>query len=370
MDFDFTDDQRRTQQAARHFAERVLAPRAADVDRQGQLNAETREELGTAGWLGMTIPEALGGSGGDVTSAVLAIEELAAACANSASFVGANILAARTIRAFGSEAQRSTLVSGLGRGNTSMVVASFDPEQLPADGLEARRRDDGSYELHGRANVAGLFGAFVHAIVFARTDDVWTAFVVPYAAPNLYVTVLPASFGKRAANLGTLSFDGVVVSEAAILGVTGAGLDVARSLLADARILAAAEAIGVARGAYERAVLHIKGLPKSTEPGLLGTQVLIADMCVEIEAARLLTLRAARQAENEVVSGAERSIAKLFATEMASRVVHKAMQIVGVRNVLATPSLERNQRDARVGELSEDGLDTQRAVIARTMLKA
>lgn len=370
MNFDITEEQRRTQQAAHDFAERVLAPHAADVDRHGQLDADARAKLGDAGWLGMTIPTPRGGSGGDLTSLALTIEELAAACANSAAFVGANVVAARTIHSFGNETQRSALVPGLVSGATSMAITSLDPERLPTDAVEARHRDDGTYELHGRANVVEVFGAFVHALVFARTDSTWTAFVIPYASPNLYVTVLPASFGKRAANLGTLSFDGVVASESAILGTAHAGLDVARAVLADMRITAAAEAIGVARAAYERAVLHVKGLPKSTEPGLLGSQVLIADMCVELEAARLLLLRATRQAENEVVSGSERSMAKLFALEMSTRVVHKAMQIVGVRSVLATPSLERNQRDARMSELSEDGLDTQRAIIARTMLKA
>jgi butyryl-CoA dehydrogenase len=146
-------------------------------------------------------------------------------------------------------------------------------------------------------------------------------------------------------------------------------------MLADGRILAAAEAIGIARAAYERAVLHIKHtLPKSTEPGLMGVQVMLADMCVEIEAARLLTLRAAGQADAEVASGTEksmaRSMAKMFASEMATRVAHKAMQIHGARHVATNPSVERNFRDACMIELSEDGLEKQRSIIGRTMLKA
>lgn len=360
MNFEITDEQQRTQQTARDFASRVLAPRAADVDRQGRLDAETITQLGEAGWLG--------GSASDNVGLALAIEEFAAACANTAAFVAANTLVAHALATFGNDTQKGELLSAVVHGQTTVAFASIDPDNLGSGILEARRRDDGTLELRGETSLLTMFGQPEHIVVFAQlADDQLTAFVVPYGSANLHATVLPTSLGKRAANLGTLSFDGVSVPETAMLGPVGGGLNVAHSALADGRIFAAAEAIGISRAAYERAVVHMKHtLPKSTEPGLLGVQVMLADMCVEIEAARLLVLRAAGQK----ASSAERSIAKLFASEMSTRVAHKAMQIHGARHVATNPSLERHFRDARTTELSNDGLDTQRSIIGRTMLKA
>ena len=368
MNFDITEDQRRTQQAARDFAERVLAPRAADVDREGQLAPETIAQLAEAGWLGMTIPEAHGGSGGDFTSLVLAIEEFAVACTNTAAFVGANVLVARALLAHGNEAQQSELLPAVVRGKKTIALATLNPDEL----LDASRQSDGSYELRRKTDSVTLFGQPEQVIVFGYDADaaVVKTFVVPYDAKNLEATVLPASLGKRAAHLCTLRFDAVHVAESALLGTPSDELDVAHTAMEDGRVLAAAEAIGTARAAYDRAVQHVKTLPKSTEPGLLGLQVLVADMCVEIEAARLLMLRAARQADAGVASGSERSMAKLFATEMATRVAHKALQIHGARAIATNPSLERHFRDARMTELSDDGLEVQRANIAQTMLKA
>lgn len=372
MNFEITEDQQRRQQAARDFASRVLAPRAADVDRHGRLDTETITQLGKVGWLGLTIPETNGGSDGDYVSLALAVEELAAGCANTAAFVAANIVVARALATFGNETQKGELLAALIRGQTTAAFASIDPDNLASGVLEARRRDDGTFELRGETGLVTLFGQPEHVIVFARVaDEQIAAFVVPSASLNLHATVLPTSLGKRAANLGTLRLDGLHVPEAAMLGPVDAGLTIAQSALADGRILAAAESLGIARAAYERAVSHVKhALPKSTEPGLLGVQVMLADMCVEIEAARLLTLRAAGQADAEVASGAERSMARLFASEMSSRVAHKAMQIHGARHVATTPNLERHFRDARMTELSDDGLETQRSIIGRTMLKA
>lgn len=367
MNFDITDEQRRTQQAARDFAERVLAPLAADVDRLGRLERETIAQLGEAGWLGMTIPGEHGGSDVDFVGLVLALEELAAVCANTAAFVATNVLVTRALLKYGSEAQLDSLLPALARGQTTAAPAMIDPDEL----VNAQRHDDGSYKLYGKLSGMTLFGQPDHVFTFGYDSaaGVVKAFVIPYVVgENLQATVLPASLGKRAAGLATLALDGVRVSGSAVRGESGASCAIA--MLDDARILAAAEALGIARAAYDRAILHVKALPKSTDPGLLGVQVLVADMCVELEAARLLTLRAARHADADVGSSSERSMAKLFASEMANRVVQKAMQIQGASEVLSTPSVERNFRDARMTELSEDSLATQRAVIAQAMLRS
>ena len=155
-----------------------------------------------------------------------------------------------------------------------------------------------------------------------------------------------------------------------VVGNVNEGASVARSLEAESRILAAAEAIGIARAAYEHAVKSVKQTTSKTEPGLQGKQVLLADICVEIDAARLLMLRAAHQVDANASSQSEGSMAKLYATEMATRAAHRAMQILGGLAAAQNPSLERNFRDARVTELSTDSLELQRAIIAQNMLNS
>lgn len=372
MNFEITEDQLRKQQAARDFAERELASHAASVDREGNITEEALKQLRETGFLGLTLPNDHGGSGGDFVTLALVIEELAAACANTAAYVGTNVVAARALLAHGSESQKAELLTNVAQGATPATFAVMDLDNLGADVPTALRQEDGTFELRGETAPMTTFEQTEHSLVFGRTsDEDLTAFLVPNALKGWSRMVLPTPLGKRAAPLAVAHFAGLRVPEANAIGSIGGGLSVARSVLADARIVAAAEAIGIARAAYQRAVLHVKQvLPKSTEPGLLGWQVLIADMCVEIEAARLLTLRAASQADAEVSSGAERSMAKLFAAEMSSRVVHRAMQVLGARHIVMHPSLERHARDARTTELCNDSLEVQRAIIARTMLKA
>lgn len=373
MNFDLTENQQRIQQAAREFATRVLAPRAADVDRNAQLDAESVGQLGRSGFFGMTIPEVFGGSGGDIVAFALAVEELAAACANSAACVATTVAhACRPLLLHGSETQKGDLLPALAGAKTTIAFATIDPDNLASGVLDAERMQDGSFVLRGETGLATFFGEPEHVIVFARLPgEHITAFVVPHDSVNVRVTVLPESLGKRAAKLGGFRFDGVHAAETAVLGRVNAGLEVARAAQEDARIAAAAEAVGIARAAYERAALYVKQQsPKTPAPGLLGVQAMLADMCVDVDAARLLTLRAAQLADAGVSSASERSMAKLFASEMSTRVAHKAMQIHGTRNVAATPNLERHFRDARMTELSDDPPEQQRSVIAAAMLKA
>ncbi len=372
MNFDITEDQQRLQQAAREVAARVLAPRAAKIDRDACLDPEVILALAEGGWLGSTIPEALGGSGGDFVSFALAIEEMAVACSNSAAFVVTNVaLVARSIAKFGTDEQKRQILVPMARGQVTAAFAAIDPDDLAAAVPTYEQLADGSFVLRGETGPVTLFGQPGQMLVFARAGEVLTAFVIPYDAPNLVATVLPASLGKRAASLAMLRFNEVRVARNAVLGAVGEGLTVALSALGDARIGAAAEALGIARAAYEQAVAHVKQEPpKPAVPGLLGRQAMLADMCVDIEAARLLTLRAAGLADAGESSASERSMAKLFASEMSTRVAHKAMQILGARSVSTTPNVERHYRDARMTELSDENTETQRSIIARTMLKA
>jgi butyryl-CoA dehydrogenase len=371
MNFELSEEQLRTQQAAREFAERVLAPRAANVDREGKLDAETISELRDTGFFGLTIPRAFGGSGQDFVTLALVIEELAAGCANTAAFVGSNVVVARSLLAFGNDELKSEFLTNVAQGATlsGFVLPDLAPSSsnLPT----ARDKGDGMFELQGQTGPITWFDYLTRTIVFGGTSaDCVTAFYLPNQMSQWSLQVLPASLGKRAAPLAIAQLTGLIAPKLFVLGEVDGGLAVARSLQGDARIIAAAEAIGIARAAYEQAVKQVKQTTSKTEPGLTGNQVFLADICVEIEAARLLTLRAAHQADAEVASNSERSMAKLFAAEMAGRAAQKALQIFGGLAVATNPALERNFRDARMTELSTDSLELQRAIIAHNMLNS
>lgn len=371
MNFDLSEEQLRTQQNAREFATRVLVPRAADVDREGKLDADSIMQLRDAGFFGLTIPDTLGGSGQDFVTLALVIEELAAGCANTAAFVSANVIVARALFAFGNDELKSEFLTNVAQGATlsGFVLPSGDPAGSGVPNVTDK--GDGMFELRGQAGPMTLFSYNARTIVFgASPTGERTAFYLPNQLSQWSMSVLPASLGKRAAPLALAHLNGLVAPKMLIVGQPNEGTDVANSIAGEARVLAAAEAIGIARAAYERAAQFVKQTTSKTEPGLQGKQVLLADICVEIEAARLLMLRAAHQVDAKTSSESEGSMAKLFATEMATRAAHKAMQILGGLASAQDPSVERNFRDARMTELSTDSLEVQRAIIAQNMLKA
>ncbi|HRI70166.1 MAG TPA: acyl-CoA dehydrogenase family protein, partial [Polyangium sp.] len=219
MNFDITDEQRRTQQAAREFAERVLVPKADDVDRLGKIEPETIAQLGEAGWLGKTIPEAHGGADGDFVGLVLVLEELAAACANTAALVATNVVVARALLKYGTEEQKNKLLPLIARGQTTVAHAGVEPFEM----LALTRHEDGTCELNGKLAAMDVFGLPGHVLVFGYDDSAQTAraFVLPYTAQNLTATVLPGTLGKRGMGLATLPFDRVRVPQAMMIGEEG-----------------------------------------------------------------------------------------------------------------------------------------------------
>ncbi|MRG96538.1 acyl-CoA dehydrogenase family protein [Polyangium spumosum] len=374
MDFDLTEEQKRLQAAARELAARDLAPRAVELDREARLPEGLARRLGDAGLLGLTIPEEHGGSGGDLVALALVIEELAAACASSAALVGTHVtLAARVLARAGSEAQKRTHLAALARGASLGAAAMPDPADPLL--LSAKASDAGGFVLDGEAGPVTLGRDADVFVVFAATnpdpnDPRLVALLVPRDAAGLEIVPVDALVGRRAAGAATLRARGVRVDASLVIGAAGEGSALAAAALEDARIAVAAEAIGVARVAFEKAAAHVKRTQDRVKtPGLLGAQAQLADMNVDIEAARLLVLRAAHLADRGHPSSAERSIGKLFATEMSTRVAHRAMDILGARGGGAGEGLGRHLRDARTTELVEESSGTQRSIITQTMLK-
>jgi butyryl-CoA dehydrogenase len=231
------------------------------------------------------------------------------------------------------------------------------------------KQADGSFLLNGRKSFVTAGPHAEHVIVLAMTTSDpdkprHTALIVRRGEPGYSSAPPDEKMGLRAAHASTLVFENVRVPATHVLGGEGAGLDVAAFAIDGIRIGIAAQAVGIARAAFERAAAHARE-GKANQ----ATQFMISDMAVDIDAARLLALRAARLRDRSVPHTAESSMAKLFASEMATRVTHRAMQIFGGLGYTAGGGVERQYRDARITEIDEGTSEIQRNIIAAAVLE-
>ena len=378
MDFDLTADQERVQRAARDLAAREIEPGAAARDRAARWPAEIVARLGALGWLGMAVPRELGGAGLDPVSRALVVEEIAAACAASAAIVIAHdALFCGPLLAFGTAEQHRAILAPAAAGSEIGAFA-FAPgaDDLPA---RAERRPDGSFTLHGATSLVTSGPSAEHFLVLARTSPdgeaaqstASTALLVRRGAPGITIGPPVETMGLRAAHACTLSFEGVRVPLERVLGAEGGGADVARHALDAGRVGLAALGVGIARAAFEKAAAHLTGAPAPRPPTPQSVQFMISDMAVEIDAARLLVRRAAlrRSDGGDAGHASEGAVAKLFASEAATRVTHRAMQIFGARGTTTACGVERHYRDARSTELDVGTSEAQRLSIAAGVLE-
>lgn len=381
MNFDLTEEQRLVQQTARDLAAREIEPRAAELDRTGRWPAEIVARMAELGFLGLTIPEAHGGSGLDHVSYALVVEEISRACASSGVILSVNnSLFCDPLEKFGSEWQKQEILTPTAQGK---MLGAFGLTE-PASGSDARtmlsaaeRQGDGSYILNGSKNFITVGPAAEHFLVFAITTPdpakpKHTALILRRGMPGFTLSPPDEKMGIHAAHSCSIYFENVRVPAEYVLGEDGAGFKIAMATLDGGRIGIAAQAIGIARAAWEKAVAYAKerksfGKPVAEHQAI---QFMIADMTTEIEAARLLTLRAAALKDRGARHTVESSIAKLYASEMSTRVTHKALQIHGGYGYTTEYGVERHYRDARITEIYEGTSEIQRLVIAGGMVRS
>jgi butyryl-CoA dehydrogenase len=380
MNFDLTEDQQLLQQTARDFATREIEPRAAELDKTARWPTEIVARLAELGFLGIAIPPEHGGAGLDNVSYVLAMEEVSRACASSGVIMSVNnSLFCDPVYKFGTDWQKREILAPTAAGK---MLGAFGLTE-PASGSDARtmktvaaRQGDGSYVLNGSKNFITVGPEAEHIIVFAVTspDPVrpkHTALIVRRGMPGYSLAPHDEKLGIRAAHSCTIYFDNVRVPAENVLGEDGGGFKIAMATLDGGRIGIAAQALGIARAAYEKAVAYAKERKAFGGPiaGLQAIQFMIADMATELDAARLLTLRAAGMKDKGVKHTAESAMAKLYASEMSTRVTHKALQVHGGYGYITEYAVERHYRDARITEIYEGTSEIQRVVIAGNMLK-
>jgi butyryl-CoA dehydrogenase len=379
MHLELTEEQRMVQQLARDFATREVEPKARELDRDGRWPAELVSRMAELGLLGVAVPEEYGGAGFDAVSYALAMEEISRACASTGVIMSVNnSLVCDPLNKFGTEAQKKELLAPVASGKMLGCFGLTEPASgSDASHMETVAEDGGDHwVVNGaknwitngpHADVILLFAAFDRSKGAKGT----VALTIPKGAPGFTQNARDHKLGIHAAHSCTVFFENVKVPKSQMLGQPGDGFKIAMSTLDGGRIGIAAQALGIARAALEKAIEYAKVRKAFGEPiaNKQAIQFMIADMATELDAARLLTLRAAWMKDQGVRHSQQSAMAKLFASEAATRITHKAIQIHGGYGYSTEYDVERHYRDARITEIYEGTSEIQRIVIAANALK-
>lgn len=375
IDSFLNDDQRMIREAAREFATTVLAPNAGQWDRDARLPDEIVRQMGELGLLGMIVPEEWGGTYSDYVAYALAIEEIAAGCASCSTLMSVhNSVGCGPILGFGTDAQKAEYLPKLATGEMIGAFCLTEPQAgSEANNLKTRAVErDGQWVLSGAKQFTTNGARAKMAIVFAVTDpDLGkkgiSAFIVPADTPGFNVGKPEHKMGIRASDTCPISLEDCAIPADNMLGERGQGLKIALANLEGGRIGIAAQAVGIARAAFDAARNYARDRVQFGKPIREHQSIanLLADMQTQLNAARLLVLHAARMRTEGLPCLSEASQAKLFASEMAERVCSQAIQVHGGYGYLEDYPVERHYRDARITQIYEGTSEVQRMVIAR-----
>ena len=378
MDFALTEEQQMFQAMVRDFATKELQPLAAQVDEEEKFPAETVRKMAELGLMGVAIPEEYGGSGGDAIHVVIATEEVARGCGGtSAIYLASLSLACYPILKFGNEEQRRRFVVPLAKGEKLACFALTEPSAgSDAFALQTTAAKSGNHYVVDGTKIFITNGAEADiAVVFATTDKSLrhrgiVALVIEKGTPGFSVGKKEKKLGIRASSTAELIFEGCKVPADNRLGKDGEGFKVAMGAIDSSRISVAAQAVGIARAALEAALSYTQSRQQFGQAisSFQAVQWMLADMATEIDAARLLTYRAAYLKNQGLPYVKESAMAKLFAGEMAMKVTNKALQLHGGYGYVKDYPVERFLRDAKITEIYEGTSEMQRQTIARQLV--
>ena len=379
FDLTLTEEQEQAQRTARDFATERVLPRAAEIDEQGKIPRELLAEMGRLGFMGTYVPERYGGSGLDAVCYVLIVEEINRACASTGVVLCSHVsLAVDPILQFGTEEQKQRYLPALATGERIGCFALSEPasgSDAAAMRTSARREGDG-WVLNGTKNFITNGSIGDVAVVFAQTDPPErhkgiAAFIVEKSVPGFSVGKLERKLGIRGSDTAQLLFQDCRVPAANLLGEVGEGFKIALSTLDGGRISIAAQAVGIARACLEDSLAYAKQREAFGKKiaDFQAIQWMLADMATEIDAARLLTWRAAAlkdAGEDYILAAAE---AKLFASDVAVKAARDCVQIFGGYGYVKDFPAERHYRDAKITEIYEGTSEIMKLVIAEEILK-
>jgi butyryl-CoA dehydrogenase len=380
VNLQLTEEQLLLQKTVREFAEAEVKPRAKELDETGHFPRDLFAKAAELGLTGIALPENEGGAGFDHISYTIVIEEISRCCASTGVILSVqNSLYCDPIHRYGSEEQKKRFLLPYARGEKIGCYALTEPSAgSNAAALQTKAVKSGEkYILNGTKAWITNGGAADAAIVYVNTDPSQgekgiTAMVVEKGTPGFKVGKEEKKLGISATACSELVFNDCEVPLANRIGHEGEGYKVALSTLDGGRIGIASQAVGIAQGAFEAALKYSKqrlafGHPISDFQAI---QFMLADMSTEIDAARLLVRKAAWKQDTGARFSMDAAIAKLFASEMATRATHKAIQIHGGNGYSREYPVERNYRDARITEIYEGTSEIQRLVISSWALRS
>jgi alkylation response protein AidB-like acyl-CoA dehydrogenase len=377
MDFDLTPDEIEIRDAVRRFARDRLAPAAARLDESGEFCREHFSGLAELGVMGLNLPESYGGAGVSALALALAVEEVSYACAATASTVTAHYLATDAILLGGDEALKQRLLPAAARGEALGAYALTEPGagSNPAEITTRAERVTQGWHIRGIKHFITNGGEADFVVVFAKTDPAAGhrgigAFVVERGTQGQAAAPPEPTHGIRASHIFELTFD-CVVPDANRIGAPDAGFRLAMAVLDRGRSEIAAMALGIAQAALDAALAWVKerklgGQPLGHNQGL---QWMLADAATRLDAARLLTWRAAALRSRGRQFSIESAMAKLFASEAADFVCDVALQVHGGYGFSRRLALERYVRDARILRIFEGASEIQRNIIGRHLVR-
>ena len=379
MIFELTREQQYVRQMMREFAENEVKPIAAEIDQTERFPIENVKKMAKLNVMGIPISTEFGGAGGDNISYAIAVEELSRVCGSTGVILSAHTsLCAAVINQFGTADQKEKYLHDLAQGKKIGAFGLTEPNAgTDAAGQQTTAKVDGdNYILNGQKIFITNGGAADTFIVFAMTDKTKglkgiSAFIVEKGFQGFSIGKVEDKMGIRASSTTELVFEDCIVPKENLLGKIGKGFSIAMKTLDGGRIGIAAQALGIAQGAYDECIKYMKERKQfgRSIAKFQGLQWMIADMNVKIEAARLLVYKAAYMKDKGLPFTADAARAKLYAAEVAMEVTTKAVQIHGGYGYTKEYPLERMMRDAKITEIYEGTSEVQKMVIAAHELK-
>lgn len=379
MNFGLTREQELVRQMVREFAVNEVKPIAAEIDETERFPMENVKKMAELKMMGIPFPKELGGAGGDVLSYIIAVEELSKACATTGVIVSCHTsLCASLIYENGTPEQKEKYLVSLAKGEKIGAFGLTEPGAgTDAAGQQTTAILDGdNYILNGSKIFITNGGVADTFVVFAMTDKSKgtrgiSAFIVEKGFKGFSIGKREEKLGIRASSTTELIFENCIVPKENLIGKEGKGFGIAMKTLDGGRIGIAAQALGIAEGAYEEAVKYMKERKQFGKPlsAFQGLQWMIAEMETKIEAAKLLVYKAAWLKQNKLPYSVNAAKAKLFAAEVAMDVTTKAVQIHGGYGYTKEYPVERMMRDAKITEIYEGTSEVQKMVIAGAALR-
>lgn len=381
MDFKLTDGQEMLKKTVREFAEKVVGPRAEEVDQTGIFPRNTFEQMAKLGFTGIGTPEEYGGSGGNDIDKVITVTELAKKCAATAGILSIHTIFASVLSKFGNEEQKKKYLPEVTSGGHLAAFALTEPN-AGSDAAAVRTtavldEETGEYVLNGTKCFISGGGQAKYLLIFALTDPTkgvkgLSCILVEKGTPGFSVGKIENKMGIHGSETAELIFDQCRVPKENLVGKEGTGFKIAMTALDGARIGVAAQALGIAEGALDESVKYMNERVQFGKPikALQGLQWYIADMATKTECAKWMIYYAAYLKSTGKPHTKEAAIAKLNAAETARFVTNLALQIHGGYGYMKDYPLERMYRDAKITEIYEGTSEIHKVVISRAVLNS